>query len=117
MIKTRELGVLLVDAGDIVCFSKDDLLILAATMGTSYEALVQRFNGIACELNANGGYGVESIEMVGESGKREVIVIGGGDDFAQFVANELYPSGDEETKHEDNGDTRSSIESVGLATV
>jgi hypothetical protein len=90
MIRSRELGKIIVDAGDIVCFSIDDLMRLAEKLGVSEETLIQRYNGVKCGFGADGNYGVDSLTAVNVDGGTYSVVMLGGDPekFLRFLGKD-----------------------------
>jgi len=88
--KANELGRLLVDAGDVVCFSYDQVMRLAEKLGISDDALIRRFEGVACNFGADGNYGVDSLTAVTTDGKTHPVVMIGGDPetFLRFLGDD-----------------------------
>ena len=86
-VKATELGRLLVDAGDVVCFSYDQVMRLAEKLGISDDALIRRYEGVACNFGADGNYGVDSLTAVTTEGKTHPVVMIGGDPetFLRFL--------------------------------
>lgn len=86
-MRSSELGKITVDAGDIICFSIDDLMRLAEKLGVSEETLIQRYNGVKCNFGADGNYGVDSLTAVDVDGGTYPVVLIGGDPekFLRFL--------------------------------
>jgi len=78
-IKKRELGVISVDAGDVVCFSMDSCLRVAERLGLDVDAFIERYNGVECDFRADGGYGVDQVTAVQDDGKTYDMILIGGD--------------------------------------
>jgi len=78
-IKRRELGVISVDAGDVVCFSMDRCLDIAERLKMDVDTFIQRYNGVECDFRADGGYGVDQVTAVQDDGKTYDMVMIGGD--------------------------------------
>lgn len=86
-IKNRELGRVLVDAGDVVVFSMDAIMRLAERLKVSEDTLIQRYDGVSCEFGADGTYGVDRLFAVNKEGKTYPVVMIGGepDKFLRFM--------------------------------
>jgi len=78
-IKRRELGVISVDAGDVVCFSMDRCLEMAERLDMDVDTFIRRFEGVECDFRADGGYGVDQVIAVQDDGKTYDMVMIGGD--------------------------------------
>jgi hypothetical protein len=85
--KNRELGRVLVDAGDIVVFSMDQVMRLAEKLKISEDALIQRYEGVTGEFHQDGNYGVDRLFAVTTEGKTYPVVMIGGepDKFLRFL--------------------------------
>lgn len=96
MLKSREMGRLLVDAGDVVCFSMESIIRLAERLGVSEEALIARYEGVQCGIANDGNYGVDRLTAVNQNGvTHSVVMIGGNpDEFLRFLND------NEQTFHE-----------------
>lgn len=86
-VKSRELGRVVVDAGDVVVFSMDQIIRLAEKLKISEETLIQRYEGVACDFHADGTYGVDRLFAVNDEGKTYPVVMIGGepDKFLRFL--------------------------------
>lgn len=78
-IKRRELGVISVDAGDVVCFSMDRCLDIAERLKLDVDTFIKRYDGVECDFRADGGYGVDQVTAVQDDGKTYDMVLIGGD--------------------------------------
>jgi len=78
-IKKQELGVISVDAGDVVCFSMDSCLRVAERLGMDVDAFIERYKGVECDFRADGGYGVDQVTAVQDDGKTYDMILIGGD--------------------------------------
>lgn len=78
-IKGKELGVLYVDCGDVVCFSIDALIHMSEDMGfEDVDSFVKDYGGISCEFHADGGYGVTKTTVVSKDfDTYDAVIIGG----------------------------------------
>ena len=87
MIKNRELGRVVVEAGDVVVFSMDQLLRLAEKLKIDENTLIALYEGIPCQFGANGTFGVDRLVAVTEEGKTYPVVMIGGepDKFLRFL--------------------------------
>lgn len=84
--KTQELGKLLVDSGDVVCFSLDNVDRLAERLGLSTDEVLRRYEGVACQLNEDGVYGVDTATAVRtDGGTHSVVVIGADENFLRLL--------------------------------
>jgi len=86
-IKNRELGLVLVKAGDVVVFSMDAIVRLAELLKVSKETLIEQYEGVPCQFGANGTYGVDRLVAVTNEGKTYPAVMIGGDpdNFRRFL--------------------------------
>lgn len=86
-IKNRELGRVLVDAGDVVVFSMDAIMRLAERLKVSEDTLIQRYEGVSCQFGADGNYGVDRAFAVTQEGKTYPVVLIGAepDKFKRFL--------------------------------
>ena len=86
-MRNRELGRLVVDAGPIVCFSKENIASIAKKLGIAYDKFIQHFEGIECELPGNNTYGVYAMHQLSEDGTPfPVLMLGGNpEDFTRFL--------------------------------
>lgn len=86
-VKSRELGRVVVDAGDVVVFSMDQVMRLAEKLKISEDALIQRYEGVPLEFHADGTYGVDRLFAVTDEGKTYPVVMIGGepDKFLRFL--------------------------------
>ena len=93
MIKNRELGRLLVDTGDVVCFSMDSVIRLAERLDISEDALIARYDGVECNFSSDGNYGVDTLTAINQDGSTHSVVMIGGkpDEFLRFL-NEDEPT-------------------------
>lgn len=89
-IKNRELGRVLVDAGDVVVFSMDAIMRLAERLKVSEDTLISRYEGVSCEFGADGTYGVDRLFAVNDEGKTYPVVMIGGepDKFLRFLGTD-----------------------------
>ena len=77
-IKSKELGVISVDAGDVVCFSMDRCLDIADRLNMSVDNFIGNFSGVKCEFRSDGGYGVNKVTAVDLVGSTcDMVLIGG----------------------------------------
>jgi len=86
-VKNRELGRVVVDAGDVVVFSMDAVMRLAEKLKVSEDALIARYDGVACDFHADGTYGVDRLFAITKEGKTYPVVMIGGepDNFLRFL--------------------------------
>lgn len=77
-IKARELGVISVDAGDVVCFSMDEVIRMAGDVD-DVDRFIKRHKGVECDFRADGGYGVDQVTAVQQDGKTFDMILIGGD--------------------------------------
>jgi hypothetical protein len=78
-IKSKELGVISVDAGDVVCLSMDCCLDIAKRLNMSVDNFIRNFRGVKCEFHSDGGYGVDKVTAVQQDGSTCDMVLIGGD--------------------------------------
>jgi hypothetical protein len=78
-IKRRELGVISVDAGDVVCFSMDRCLDIAERLKLDVDDFIKLYDGVECDFRADGGYGVDQVTAVQDDGETFDMVMIGGD--------------------------------------
>lgn len=78
-IQSRELGVISVDAGDVVCFSMDEVLKMAERRNMDVDDFIKRHRGVECDFRADGGYGVDKVTAVQQDGKTYDMILMGGD--------------------------------------
>lgn len=78
-IKRKELGVISVDAGDVVCFSMDRCLDIAERLNMDVDTFIRRYGGVECDFRADGGYGVDKVTAVQDDGKTYDMVLIGAD--------------------------------------
>ena len=77
-IKSKELGVISVDAGDVVCFSMDRCLDIAKRLNMSVDNFIGNFSGVKCEFRSDGGYVVNKVTAVDLVGSTcDMVLIGG----------------------------------------
>ena len=90
MIKNREIGRLLVDAGDVVCFSMDEVSRLAEKLGVSEDGLIARYKGVSCGFAADGNYGVDQLTAINTEGESYPVIMIGGDPekFHRFLRDD-----------------------------
>ena len=93
VIKNKELGRLLVDAGDVVCFSMDSVIRLAERLNISEDDLIARYEGVECDFRSDGNYGVDTLTAINQDGSTHSVVMIGGkpDEFLRFL-NENEPT-------------------------
>ena len=86
-IKSKELGIISVDAGDVVCFSMDRCLDIADRLNMSVDNFIKSFSGVNCEFHSDGGYGVDKVTAVRQDGSTCDMVLIGGDtkNFLRFL--------------------------------
>lgn len=77
-IKARELGIISVDAGDVVCFSMDEVIRMAGDPDR-VDNFIKRHRGVECEFRADGGYGVDQVTAVQQDGTTFDMILIGGD--------------------------------------
>lgn len=89
----EELGNLITDTGGIVCFSLENVIRLSKKLGISEDALIQRYEGVKCEFEDGGIYGVDILKAVNNDGSTHPVVMIGADPekFIRFLG------GDEQT--------------------
>ncbi len=78
-IKSEELGVIAVDAGDVVCFSMDSCLDIAERLNVDVDTFIRNYRGVECNFRAEGGYGVDQVIAVQKDGSTCDMVLIGGD--------------------------------------
>lgn len=78
-IKSKELGVISVDAGDVVCFSMDSCLDIAERLNMGVDSFIRQFSGVQCDFRSDGGYGVDKVTAVQQDGSTCDMVLIGGD--------------------------------------
>jgi hypothetical protein len=80
--RSRRLGSLVVDTGDVVCFSSDSVLRIIEALGgkvEDYDAFIERFDGVRCGFHADGSYTVDQVTAVARSGATSAAVVIGGE--------------------------------------
>lgn len=91
-IREKELGVLSVDAGDVVCFSLDSFIKIAEKLKRGFankkldvhaqsadlDEFIKENDGILCEFHCDGGYGVSKVTAVGPDGNTYSAALIGG---------------------------------------
>lgn len=77
-IKVHELGVISVDAGDVVCFSMDEVIRMAGDVD-GVDNFIAKHRGIECNFRADGGYGVDQVTAVQQDGITFDMILIGGD--------------------------------------
>ena len=81
-MKQEYLGRLVVDAGDVVCFSVDSVMKMMKEMGyknppEEVEDFIDRFDGVECGFDADGVYGMDKVTAVDEDDNEfEAVLIG-----------------------------------------
>jgi hypothetical protein len=87
IIRSKELGVISVDAGDVVCFSMDRCLDIAERLNMGVDSFIRNFSGVECNFGADGGYGVDKVIAVQKDGTTYDVVLIGGDirNFRRFL--------------------------------
>ncbi len=81
-IRSRELGKLIVDCGDVVCFSVDNVIKLAEQHGFAVEKVdefIKKWGGVECDLRSNGVCGVDQVTAVNQNGSTYNAIIIGAD--------------------------------------
>lgn len=92
-IKSKNLGCLSVDAGDVVCFSMDSVIKLASLLGRGFgnsrlgdvhsqsndiDEFIKEHEGVCCEFGCDGGYGVNRVHIISPEGEcYDGVLIGG----------------------------------------
>ena len=79
MIKSHELGVISVDAGDVICFSMDEVLRMAERQHMDVDDFISQHKGVECDFRSDGGYGVDKVIAVQQDGTTFDMVLIGGD--------------------------------------
>ena len=95
-IKARELGVISVDGGDVICFSMDEVLDMAKARNMNVNDFIKLHRGVECNFRADGGYGVDQVTAVLQDGTTyDMIWLGGdSDNIRRFLTT------DEQSFHE-----------------
>ncbi len=86
--RRRELGVLVVDCGDVVCIPRDAIYTLVDRLGIdpsndlarvqAVDQLIQQLGGVECRFDADGKYGVDETFVVDDAGEQwRAVIIGG----------------------------------------
>lgn len=88
-VKSKELGRVLVDAGDVVVFSMDQVMRLAERLKVDESTLIARYEGVSCDFGADGNYGVDRLFAITREGKTYPVVMIGGepDKFLRFLGD------------------------------
>ena len=95
-IKVEELGVISVDAGDVVCFSMDEVFAMAHAAHTDVNTYIKVHKGVQCDFRSDGGYGVDKVTAVQQDGKTfDMVLIGGDSKNLRRFLTEGEPSFDE----------------------
>jgi hypothetical protein len=81
-MQRTQLGLVKVDAGDVVVFSLDQVMKMAHKMGYNpidgVDKFIARYQGVECGFGADGGYGVDRVTIVAENGEEyDGVLIGG----------------------------------------
>jgi hypothetical protein len=86
-LKSKELGRIPVDAGDVVVFSRDMVDSLAEEIGEDGNDLIERCGGVLCNFQADGNYGVDQLTAVDNEGRTYPVVLIGAnpDTFLRFL--------------------------------
>jgi len=84
------LGLVAVDAGDVVVFSYDAVMKMAARLGydpiTGTDNFIKAFKGVECQFGADGGYGVDKVTVKDAKGDEyDAVLIGGPDGDVELV--------------------------------
>lgn len=89
-MKTRQLGTIPVDAGDVVCFSMDRVLAMAeaAGYGEDVQEFIEDNRGVACALPGDGVYGVDQATAVDDKGKTYSVAVIGLPDNARRLLDD-----------------------------
>jgi len=89
MLRNKELGRVLVDAGDVVVFSMDQVMRLAEKLKIDESTLIARYEGVSCDFGADGTYGVDRLFAIDLQGKTYPVVMIGGepDQFLRFLGH------------------------------
>lgn len=102
-IRRKELGVIPVDVGDVVCFPMDSVIDIMVKLGVcddnklmeSEKKFIQEFKGVACEFGSDGCYGVDKVTVVDRDGETyDCVLVGGPENPKRFLDE------DEPTFHE-----------------
>ncbi len=81
-IQRREVGKIVVDAGDVVCFSVDAVMRIMRKLKLGehqYDDFVKQYKGIECGFGADGVYGVDEVTIVQGEDEYTGVLIGGPD--------------------------------------
>jgi len=81
-VKFLKLGKLVVDCGDVVCFSMDSVIGLAEECGydiTKLQEFIKRWKGVECDLRSDGIYTVDRVTAVDQEGSTYSAIIIGAD--------------------------------------
>jgi len=95
-LKKKELGVLSVDAGDVICFSMDSVLKLmkrlngdCGNFGDDVDNFIEEVGGVPCDFRCDGGYSVDKMTAVMNNGSTcSVAVLGMPDNFKRFLRDD-----------------------------
>lgn len=81
-MKRRSLGLVTVDAGDVVVFSYDKVMKLAERLGydplDGTDDMIEDFDGVPCEFGCDGIYGVDEVTVKDSAGNEYAAVLIGG---------------------------------------
>lgn len=84
--KSREVGRIPVDAGDVVCFSMDMVSRLAEEIGEDVDELIENYGGVPCGFAADGNYGVDQVTAVDSQGRTyPVVMVGAPQDLVRLL--------------------------------
>ena len=86
-IERKNLGLLTVNAGDVVCFSMDAVMRMKAAMESGVcecffgvEDVIETFGGVCCEMGGDGIYGVDKVTILDTKGQEYNGALIGGPD-------------------------------------
>lgn len=105
-IRRKELGVIPVDCGDVVCFPIDSVVDIMRELGVcnedkiveSEKEFIQKFKGVACEFRSDGCYGIDKVSVVDKNGDvYDAVLVGAPEDTQRFL-DEDDPTFDEFAK-------------------
>lgn len=114
MIRTKEIGRLLSDEGDVVVFSLDELSRFADAYNVEVDELIEVHKGVRCGFDSEGTFGVDRVTAVTKEGKTVPAVLIGldPDNVCRFL-KENEPTWDQFFKnHPKSGDKASFNEIV-----
>lgn len=106
MIKNTEIGQISVDTTSIVFFSMDSINEIAVKLGIDSSTLIEFYDGVKCDFNSDGEYGIDRVTAVNDDGTtNSIIIIGNNCETFKRLLNDDEPTFEEFYKtHEGNKD-------------